>query len=114
MLLLPESGGEGLPPMPDSSQKLAAQMIVSLPILAVLAIQFLAVPSHATTVMGVRTPNDIYLGADSKRTVTQLDRPGGTSPDDGPMCKITQVGEAFVAVRGFYEYSAYGSAKVNV
>jgi hypothetical protein len=71
-----------------------------------LFLQFLGIPAlgSATTIVVVRTPSDIYLGADSKVTGV---RPDGTVYYEAK-CKIGQVGKIFFAGAGPYEYDPMG------
>jgi hypothetical protein len=69
-------------------------------------LQFLGVPAlgKATTIVAVRTPTDIYLGAESK-VIGAL--PDGTVYYE-MKCKIGQVGKIFFASAGPYEYKPTG------
>jgi hypothetical protein len=69
-------------------------------------LQFLGIPAlgNATTIVAVKTPSDIYLGADSKVTGV---RPDGTVYYE-VKCKIGQVGNIFFAGAGPYEYDPMG------
>jgi hypothetical protein len=69
-------------------------------------LQCLGVPAlgSATTIVAVRTPTDIYLGADSRVTGA---RPDGTVYYE-VKCKIGQVGKIFFAAAGPYEYERTG------
>jgi hypothetical protein len=67
-------------------------------------VQCLAVPVNATTVMAVRTPTDIYLGADSK---VRLVLPDGTVRYE-QRCKIQQAGDIFFVSAGPYGRKASG------
>ena len=73
---------------------------------AFLLVQLLAVPAllNATTIVAVRTPTDIYLGADSR--VTEV-RPDGRFHYEAK-CKIGQVGEIFFAGAGLYGHQPTG------
>jgi hypothetical protein len=78
----------------------------SLFIGVIVFVQFLRLPSpgNATTIVAVRTPSDIYLGADSRVIGV---RPNGAVYDD-VKCKIGQVGKIFFAGAGPYEYDPMG------
>ena len=69
-------------------------------------LQFLGIPAlgNATTIVAVKTPSDIYLGADSRVIGV---RPDGTVYFD-VKCKIGQVGKLFFAGAGPYEYDPMG------
>ena len=69
-------------------------------------LQFLGIPAlgSATTIVAVRTPSDIYLGADSRVIGV---RPDGTVYYE-VKCKIGQVGTIFFAGAGPYEYNPMG------
>ena len=71
-----------------------------------LLVQLLAVPAllNATTIVAVRTPTDIYLGADSR--VTEV-RPDGSFFYE-VKCKIGQVGKIFFAGAGLYGHEPTG------
>ena len=53
----------------------------------------------ATTILSVRTPTDIYVGADSKITIIRPDGSAFHAADD---CKILQAGKVFFAAAGPY------------
>jgi hypothetical protein len=78
----------------------------SLPTCALLFLQLLGIPvvGSATTIVTVKTPTDIYVGADSKVTGV---RPDGTVYYE-LKCKIGQVGNIFFAGVGPYEYRPTG------
>lgn len=71
-----------------------------------LFIQFLGIPvqGSATTIIAVRTPTDIYLGADSR--VIRV-RPDGAAYYE-VKCKIGQVGKILFVAAGPYEYDPTG------
>lgn len=75
-------------------------------ICAFVFLQLLGIPAlvSATTIAAVRTPTDIYLGADSKVAGV---RPDGTVYYQ-VKCKIGQVGKIFFAAVGPYEYEPTG------
>ena len=77
-----------------------------LSICAFAFLQFLGIPAlgNATTIVGVRTPNDIYLAADSRVIGV---RPDGTVYYE-VKCKIGQVGNIFFAGAGPYEFDPMG------
>jgi hypothetical protein len=59
----------------------------------------------ATTILSVRTPTDIYVGADSKITIIRPDGSAFYAAD----CKILQAGKTFFAAAG-----PYGAPGLNV
>ncbi len=64
-------------------------------LIAVVMIQFLSSVTRATTIVAVKTQNEIVIGADSKVTDTF----GNASANQA--CKIVQAGNVFFAYAGF-------------
>jgi hypothetical protein len=62
---------------------------------AVVSVQFLSLAARATTIIVVKTEDEIVIGADSKVTDTF----GNTSANQA--CKIVQAGDVFFAYAGF-------------
>ncbi len=90
-----------LPISHEQSNRVCLKLICALFFLQLLGIPALV---SATTIVAIRTPTDIYLGADSEVTGV---RPDGTVYYE-LKCKIGQVGKIFFAGAGPYQYEPAG------